>query len=321
MRIIRSFSLPINCSEKAKFVTLYERMISVKSFFTYTLTKSRVLIRLIFNKRIQDSYADPIPNGLAGKAIRISANSIVQAGFVQTSSERIINQFLNRHHGWLQRIISNWLTSPFNSNLKKSANLIRNGGLSLGFVGVCVKRNGNSSLLTEQDEIESVCQEIRSIFSQKQYFKPLIFQQDKITLETLQFGNCIAKGCNAVVYDAKLKNSDNLKNNDKFNVNLAVKMMFNYDAESNAFAIINSMNKECVPFNGEFSSDNQLSEWINKRRCKLNSHPNIVEIYNVFADFTPCLQDAFKLYPDALPPRINECGYGRNMTLFLAMKR
>lgn len=315
MRIIRSFSLPINCSEKAKFVSLYERMISLKSFFGYTLTKSRVLIRLIFNKGIQGECADPIPNDLAGKAIRISANSIVQAGFAQTSSERIINQFLNRRHGWLQTIISNWLTQPLNSNLKKSAHLIRNGGLSLGFVGVCIKRDGNSSLLTEQDEIESVCQEIRSIFSQKQYFKPLIFQQDKITLETLQFGNCIAKGCNAVVYDAKLKN------NDKFNVNLAVKMMFNYDAESNAFAIINSMNKECVPFNGEFSNDHQLSEWINKRRCKLNSHPNIVEIYNVFADFTPCLQDAFKLYPDALPPRINECGYGRNMTLFLAMKR
>jgi PTEN induced putative kinase 1 len=79
------------------------------------------------------------------------------------------------------------------------------------------------------------------------------------------------------------------------------------------------MNKECVPFNGSFAS---LGEAVGRqKRPQLKPHPNIVDIKGIFAGMVPWLPDALELYPNALPSRINEHGYGRNMTLFLVMKR
>lgn len=54
---------------------------------------------------------------------------------------------------------------------------------------------------------------------------------------------------------------------------------------------------------------------------KLPPHPNIVMMHLCFADFVPDLVDSHSLYPQALPVRINPEGYGRNMSLFLVMKR
>lgn len=50
-------------------------------------------------------------------------------------------------------------------------------------------------------------------------------------------------------------------------------------------------------------------------------HPNIVMMHLCFADYVPELIDSHSLYPQALPTRINPEGYGRNMSLFLVMKR
>jgi len=50
-------------------------------------------------------------------------------------------------------------------------------------------------------------------------------------------------------------------------------------------------------------------------------HPNIVEILTVFADQVPGLPGDRQLYGDALPARLNPGGYGRNMSLFLVMRR
>ena len=50
-------------------------------------------------------------------------------------------------------------------------------------------------------------------------------------------------------------------------------------------------------------------------------HPNIVEMYTTFTDYIPTLSESMDLYPHALPPRINPNGYGRNMSLFIIMKR
>ena len=54
---------------------------------------------------------------------------------------------------------------------------------------------------------------------------------------------------------------------------------------------------------------------------QLASHPNIVEMVRVFADQVPHLPGDIKLYGPALPARINPGGYGRNMSLFLVMRR
>lgn len=53
----------------------------------------------------------------------------------------------------------------------------------------------------------------------------------------------------------------------------------------------------------------------------LSPHPNIVVMHMCFADYVPELTDSHSLYPQALPPRINPEGYGRNMSLFLVMKK
>lgn len=54
---------------------------------------------------------------------------------------------------------------------------------------------------------------------------------------------------------------------------------------------------------------------------RLPPHPNIVEMYTAFADYVPQLRGALGDFPAALPARLNPHGLGRNMSLFLVMKR
>uniref|UniRef100_A0A182Q946 non-specific serine/threonine protein kinase n=1 Tax=Anopheles farauti TaxID=69004 RepID=A0A182Q946_9DIPT len=101
---------------------------------------------------------------------------------------------------------------------------------------------------------------------------------------------------------------------------LALKMMFNYDIQSNAMAILKAMYRETVPAKRrtiETAWEKSLMEKTNF----LPPHPNIVEMYGVFCDQVPDLSMSATLYPMALPQRLNPQGYGRNMSLFLLMKR
>lgn len=103
---------------------------------------------------------------------------------------------------------------------------------------------------------------------------------------------------------------------------LALKIMFNYDIESNAMTILRAMHKETVPARCRNIGD--ATEWEKMLISETNllpPHPNIVGIFGVFCDRIPKLRQASKLYPMALPPRLNPEGYGRNMSLFLLMKR
>lgn len=104
---------------------------------------------------------------------------------------------------------------------------------------------------------------------------------------------------------------------------LAVKMMFNYEAESNAPAILRAMYKEMLPARNLQLDEEQLE--LQERFCnkviRIPTHPNIVEMPCVFVDRIPLLEDSMKLYPDALPSRLNPRGYGRNMSMFCVMKR
>ncbi|XP_042906367.1 serine/threonine-protein kinase Pink1, mitochondrial isoform X2 [Parasteatoda tepidariorum] len=101
--------------------------------------------------------------------------------------------------------------------------------------------------------------------------------------------------------------------------NMAVKVMFNYSAESNAYAIWNAMYRETLPLFGEFSFGDAWETKVRKK--KLKPHPNIVKMYSAFADQFPLLPGATKSFPQALPSRLLNDGCGRNMTLFLVMKR
>lgn len=115
---------------------------------------------------------------------------------------------------------------------------------------------------------------------------------------------------------------DNRSDSSLISYPMALKIMFNYDIESNAMSILRAMHKETVP--ARQRNINEATEWeknLMNDTIFLPPHPNIVAIYGVFCDRMPKLRDASKLFPMALPPRLNPHGYGRNMSLFLLMKR
>ncbi|KAG4076149.1 hypothetical protein HA402_011495 [Bradysia odoriphaga] len=104
---------------------------------------------------------------------------------------------------------------------------------------------------------------------------------------------------------------------------LALKMMFNYDIQSNSMAILKAMYKETIPARRKHSNED-VDGWeklLREQTVNLPPHPNIVTMYGVFCDQIPNLPLSDTLYPMALPMRINPNGYGRNMSLFLLMKR
>lgn len=103
---------------------------------------------------------------------------------------------------------------------------------------------------------------------------------------------------------------------------LAIKMMFNYHVNSNADAILREMERETVP--ALLSSPGEQVMWDTGhkvRKKKLPPHPNIVTMWGLFVDQVPNLPDNVLNYPAALPQRIHAEGIGKNMTLFLVMKK
>ncbi|XP_052219122.1 serine/threonine-protein kinase Pink1, mitochondrial-like isoform X1 [Dreissena polymorpha] len=105
-------------------------------------------------------------------------------------------------------------------------------------------------------------------------------------------------------------------------VDLAIKMMFNYHVNSNADAILREMEKETVPALVSHPGEQVMWDTDHKvRKKKLPPHPNIVTMLGLFVDQVPNLLDNVLNYPAALPQRIHAEGIGRNMTLFLVMKK
>lgn len=104
---------------------------------------------------------------------------------------------------------------------------------------------------------------------------------------------------------------------------LALKMMFNYDIQSNALAILRAMYKETVPARQRYINEAAESweQHIQDQTLTLPPHPNIVCMYGFFCDEVGNFPDGHLLYPIAQPQRINPNGYGRNMSLYLLMKR
>ncbi|XP_036339084.1 serine/threonine-protein kinase PINK1, mitochondrial [Rhagoletis pomonella] len=104
---------------------------------------------------------------------------------------------------------------------------------------------------------------------------------------------------------------------------LALKMMFNYDIQSNALSILRAMYKETVPARARRMND-CAEEWerlLRNQTLTLPPHPNIVCMFGFFCDEVRNFPDGHLLYPIAQPQRINPHGYGRNMSLYLLMKR
>lgn len=114
---------------------------------------------------------------------------------------------------------------------------------------------------------------------------------------------------------------DNSTTENLMNFPLALKIMFNYDIESNAMSILRAMHKETVPARRRTVDVTEWERSLIQETMHLPAHPNVVAIYGVFCDRIPKLKHASRIFPMALPPRLNPKGYGRNMSLFLLMKR
>lgn len=165
-------------------------------------------------------------------------------------------------------------------------------------------------------------------------YETTVTKEEPAGLKDFVIGPPIAKGCSAVVYAARIKETDERSNSgDELTIDrndreissfpLAIKMMFNYDAESNATSILRAMYRETVPARKYYRNED-LADWeqrMAENKRALPPHPNIVAMYYVFADRVPSLPGSARMYPDALPARINPEGSGRNMSLFLLMKR
>lgn len=109
--------------------------------------------------------------------------------------------------------------------------------------------------------------------------------------------------------------------NNIFNYPWALKMMFNYDIQSNAMAILRAMHKETVPARRQQMNVENWERQLMEQTNRLPAHPNIVMMPGYFCDQIPNLLHGKRLYPNALPMRLHSEGYGRNMSLFMLMKR
>lgn len=242
---------------------------------------------------------------------------------------------------FFRRIRTRWIFNTFAANLRRSR---AKEYMYLGryplitFIGLSLAKG--PTLLTEIQELEGISWEIRDAFAS--VYTPTSSDADTLLsaeLKSYQLGDALAKGCNAVVYSAhrKSENEPLEKHTSLIERNvlstplpigslapydIAVKMMFNYEAESNAVAIWKAMNKEILPAKGGmFGPSLSLLKSRSDSNEYLPPHPNIVDMHFAFADRIPLLPEAMSLYPEALPAKLYECGYGRNMTLFIVMKR
>lgn len=114
---------------------------------------------------------------------------------------------------------------------------------------------GTTGMLTQESEFDSLCWEIRDSMLKKQKGKSLETEaaapEGTISVGDLKFGKLIKQGCSAAVYSAEWVKPQEAemvvteKANEK--ESLAVKMLFNYDIESNASSIFRAMVREIVP--------------------------------------------------------------------------
>ncbi|XP_063242464.1 serine/threonine-protein kinase Pink1, mitochondrial [Bacillus rossius redtenbacheri] len=240
------------------------------------------------------------------------------------------------------RRVTNSLTADLR---KRTAKRILFGDSAPFFALVGVSLASGTGILTKDEELEGICWEIREAVAKIQWSTlsatedETFYEDVPVGLNAFEWGSVIAKGCNAVVYSArKRRESESTmeaaaeaqpapareeSHGEPSQHPLAIKMMFNYDAESNAGAILRAMYRETVPARVQFVDEefSSMESRLAGSKVALPPHPNVVKMYCVFTDRVPSLPDSLSLYPHALPARINPEGFGRNMSLFLVMKR
>ena len=105
--------------------------------------------------------------------------------------------------------------------------------------------------MTKDDEIECVSHEVRNAVrktrNELEAKDEVLETKDKSwSLSDFDIGPVISKGCSAVVYAANCIKEGFENMNEKEENPLAMKMMFNFHAESNAQVIFKAMKKETI---------------------------------------------------------------------------
>ncbi|KAK9500090.1 hypothetical protein O3M35_001425 [Rhynocoris fuscipes] len=267
---------------------------------------------------------------LAEPVCRTQATSFVQTKY--ESARRIFaNNILRR------------VTNPVSADLRKKTTkqlLFGNSGPFFAFVGIGL---ASGSIITKEDELEGLCWEIREAVSRMQTSmaeaeSDIFHPSEEIKLNRFSIGKMISKGSNGAVYLARKNSSFGLeseasKDNEspKFEPEspaisfpYAMKVMFNYDIESKATSILKSMYCEAIPARIHFANRDSEASWgqiLSDRPISIPPHPNVVSMHCVFADKVYELPDSMDSCAATLPRRINPEGFGRNMSLYLLMKR
>lgn len=270
-----------------------------------------------------------LPRGIQTETARPSATP------ANTSVIRTVglqNHFNNARRLFVDNVLKRVTNSLAADLRRRTAKQLLHGNSAPFFALVGVSLASGTGILTKEDELDGVSWEIReAVFRMQKNIAEveagLFNKSDNTCLNDLEIGPLLAKGSNAVVYAARRKdNPDSPMVHMNEPVTLfpfAVKMMFNYDTESNAVSILRAMHRETVP-GRYYCMNNEIAEWeksMGMSTVILPPHPNIVAMHCIFTDRIPDIPGSRTLYPDALPSRINPDGYGRNMSLFLLMKR
>lgn len=263
---------------------------SLRTLLFRVYRHGRLLVRYV--KPAAATLTPPPPPPPAGHPLQ---------SYLQNARRLFVNSLLNR--------VTNSLAGDLRRRTLHQLLYQGNSRPFLTFVGVSLA--SGTGMLSKEDEVEGVCWEIRhavnNMFEKLVQVETLQDVED-VKVEDLQIGEFIAKGTNAVVYEAVFREVD-----------YALKMMFNYSAASNSHAILKAMSKELLPLRTPFRlSEDMMMDSIEY----LPPHPNIVVMHFAFTDFVPSIPDSSLIYPSALPARLNPVGgYGRNMSLFILMKK
>lgn len=181
----------------------------------------------------------------------------------------------------------------------------------------------NSSVLSaseqedDDDDIVIISEDISSISSEDSFdFVTDVLVQNILPAVEMVVEDAVFDSCDNTDQSSLTSSlSEDMKKSEKCACDLAVKMMFNYNIDSNTDAIMRAFRKETIPADQDVNADAP------SLYRKLPPHPNIVEIQNVFVDQMPDLPDGQEEYPMALPTRLNPDGQGRNKTMFIVMKK
>lgn len=265
------------------------------------------------NRRVVNGNKPTQTAQIAFQSIK-SGNSAVVG-----SSQIGVNTTRTNWKSILNRVIIKCSSDSWAAELRRNAakKLMFGSGSTFALIGFSLSKE--PTLLTNKDQLDVICQEIREAFllSRPEESRS---SEKIVSVNNIIFGDHLAKGCNAVIYSGKTNKCDldDESSPQTFNgFDLAIKMMFNYDAESNATAIWRAMYRESIPAQSGFLPRGQFGF----DHFVLPKHPNIVDMKCAFVDMVIDLPDALTLYPDALPSRLNSEGLGRNMTFYLVMKR